>query len=68
MVRVAIPLIHWQDRNPEKLRANIVKELERIFGFLPPYKLVKLGISASDWKIWVQLDVKTECLDNPKGE
>lgn len=68
MVRVAIPTIHWNDRNSEKIRGSIDNNLARIFGFLPRYKLVKLGVSASDWTIWVQLDVKTESLDYPKGK
>jgi len=67
-MKVAIRICHWNDRAPDIIVARIAIELEKIFGYVPPYKVLSLGPSVSDWHIWVRLDVESTAFDIPKGK
>jgi len=66
-MELAIPTVHWQEKDFENIKTSIDAILMQIFGEVPPYKVKKIGISASDWRLWVRLDVASTKLDYDPG-
>ena len=67
-MKVSIPLEQYLEMDsPQKIKDAICKQLTKFFGYLPHYSVESLGISASDWRVWIRLNVKSGKLDYPEG-
>lgn len=65
-MKVSLPLDQYLAMDsPEKIKEAICKQLVKFFGTLPTYTVESLGISASDWRVWVRLKVNSDALDYP---
>jgi len=66
-MELAIPTVHWQEKDFVNIKTSIDAALKQIFGEVPPYKVKKIGLSASTWRLWVRLEVASTKLDYDPG-